>query len=231
MKKKDVLNKLKGQLIVSCQALPDEPLHSSFIMNRMARAALEGGAGGIRSNSVEDIQAILQDVSLPLIGIIKAVSPSSEVFITPTEKEVEELVACGTDIIAMDATQRIRPDGRVITELFPLLKEKYPNQLFMADCSSLEDAKIAEELGFDVVGTTLYGYTEETKDQVPPNFDLVKQMLEVLTVPIIAEGGIWFPEQLRKMMDLGVFAVVVGTAITRPREITQHFLKALNPNE
>src|SRR5699024_9328534 len=181
----------------------EEPLHSSYSMSRMAVAAAEGGASGIRANSVEDIQAIKESVPLPLIGIIKKNYGDNPVFITPTEKEVRALVEAGTDIIALDATNRVRPDGTTIEIAFPKLKEQFPDQLFMADCSSFEDAKQAEKLGFDFIGTTLVGYTEETKEITPPDMELIRKLTEELTVPIIAEGGIWSPEQLRKIMNLG----------------------------
>ena len=132
----DVLQKVKGGLIVSCQALPEEPLHSSFIMGRMAFAAKEGGAVGIRANSVEDILEIRNNVDLPVIGIIKAVYENSEVYITPTEKEVEELIEkAHPEIMALDATDRFRPDGSTISTLFPKIREKYPGQLCRADCA------------------------------------------------------------------------------------------------
>lgn len=222
-----VLKEIHHRLVVSCQALPEEPLHSPFIMGRMAYAAYLGGAAGIRANSVEDIREIKKTVQLPIIGIIKQVYEGSDVFITPTLKEVEALYNEGVDIIAMDATDRIRPDGTTISELFPRIREMYKDQLFMADCSTFEEGIMAEELGFDLVGTTLSGYTEATKGIALPDFDLVERLLSRLSVPVISEGGISTPEQLKKMYDLGVYSAVVGSAITRPMEITQRFVKAV----
>lgn len=224
---KKTLEAIKGNLIVSCQALPDEPLHSPFIMGRMAKAACEGGAKGIRANGVADIQAIKESVQLPIIGIIKEVYDNSEVYITPTEKEIELLHEEGVDIIAVDATTRIRPNGETINTFFPKMREKYPNQLFMADCSTFEDGKNAYKLGFDLVGTTLSSYTDETKGQAIPNFNLVKAFVKELPIPIIAEGGIWSPEQLKKMFDIGVYTAVVGSVITRPQLITRKFVNVL----
>ncbi|WP_405097016.1 N-acetylmannosamine-6-phosphate 2-epimerase [Oceanobacillus sp. FSL H7-0719] len=226
-KKEKIMQAIKNNLVVSCQALPDEALHSSFIMGRMAKAASLGGAKGIRANSVEDIQEIKRVVDLPIIGIIKQVYDGSDVFITPTMKEVEQLCDEGVDIVAIDATNRIRPDGRTIHEVFPAIKEKYPDQLFMADCSCFEDAKTAHELGFDLIGTTLSGYTEETKGRSLPDFELVEQLVKNIPAPIISEGGIWTPEQLAEMFELGVHTAVVGTAITRPYEITKQFVHAI----
>lgn len=202
-------------------------MHSPFIMGRMAYAAYLGGASGIRANSVADIQEIKKQVNLPIIGIIKKVYEGSEVFITPTQKEVDELYREGVDIIAMDATDRIRPDGSTISELFPLLKETYKDQLFMADCSTFAEAAKAVELGFDLIGTTLSGYTEATKGRNLPDFELVQQIVNNFSVPVIAEGGVSTPEELKTMFDLGVYSAVVGSAITRPMEITKRFVNAI----
>lgn len=225
--KDSLIENIKGNLIVSCQALADEPLHSSFIMGRMAYAAMQGGAKGIRANSVEDIREIKKTVDLPIIGIIKQDYKGSDVFITPTMKEIDELCEEGVDIIALDATTRVRPDGTTIQELFPKIKEKYPNQLFMADCSTFEDAMLASELGFDFVGTTLSGYTEETKGISLPNFSLLEQLVKECPTPVIAEGGISTPEELGTIMNLGVLTAVVGSAITRPMLITKRFINAI----
>ena len=227
MTKQEIFDKIRGGLIVSCQALPDEPLHSSFIMGRMAYAAYLGGAVGIRANTVEDIKEIKANVSLPIIGIIKSDYPDTCVRITPTMKEVDALVEEGVAIIAMDASLNKRPDGRTIVEFFKEVRQKYPEQLFMADCGSYEDAVRAESLGFDIIGTTMNGYTPETRHFPPPNFGFMRQLVETLHTPVIAEGGIFSPEQLRMAMDQGVLACVVGSAITRPKEITQHYVKAL----
>ncbi len=225
--KEKVFDQIQGQLIVSCQALPEEPLHSPFIMGRMAYAAMAGGAKGIRANSIEDIREIKKTVDLPIIGIIKAVYEQSDVFITPTMKEIDLLCEEKVEIIALDATKRIRPDGMTISEVFPMIREKYPTQLFMADCSTFEEAEEAYRLGFDCLGTTLSGYTDYTKGRSLPDYDLLKQMIDRFDVPVIAEGGISTPEELRKTFELGVHAAVVGSAITRPMEITKKFISAI----
>ncbi len=225
--KQGFFDKIYRRLVVSCQALPDEPLHSPYIMSKMAVAATQAGASGIRANSVEDIHEIKKVTNLPIIGIIKQDYDNSEVFITPTMKEIELLVNEGVDMIALDATSRVRPDGHTITEIFPEIRRTYPDQLFMADCSTLEEGIQAEKLGFDAVGTTLSGYTEYTKDVKLPNIKLIKEFVEHLSVPIIAEGGISSPEELKEVMATGVHSAVVGSAITRPQEITKRFLNAL----
>lgn len=226
MKNKEILNKLRGGLVVSCQALPDEPLYSSYIMSRMAYAALEGGAVGIRANTVEDITEIKKTVDLPVIGIIKAVYEDSEVYITPTMKEVDALVECGVEIIAVDATNRPRPCNISFEEFFKEVRAKYPDQLFMADTSCYEEGVQALNLGIDILGTTMSGYTAYTKGRSLPDYELMEKYV-ALGCPVIAEGGIWSPEQLKKAMDKGVHCAVVGTAITRPRDITKRFVKAL----
>lgn len=222
-----VLEKIRGGLIVSCQALEDEPLHSSYIMSRMAYAAYEGGAVGIRANTVEDITEIKKVVDLPIIGIIKAVYEGSDVYITPTMKEIDALAACGVDIIATDCTKRARPDGKDLDTFFAEVRAKYPDQLFMADCSCYEEGMHAAEIGLDLIGTTMNGYTEYTKGAKLPNLDLMKRLVEDCGKPVIAEGGIWVPEQLSGALATGVLAAVVGTAITRPRDITRHFMAAI----
>lgn len=226
-KNKKILELIDKGLIVSCQALEDEPLHSSYIMSRMAYAAFEGGACGIRANSVADIEEIKKTVNLPLIGIIKKEYDNSEVYITPTMKEVDALVACKSDIIAVDATARIRPDNKDLKTFFTEVRLKYPEQLFMADCSTYAEALLAAELGFDLIGTTMHGYTSYTAGAALPNFELLRALVKSLGDKVIAEGGIWSPDDLKKAMDTGVKACVVGSAITRPREITKKYVQAL----
>lgn len=223
----EILNRLKGGLIVSCQALENEPLHSAFIMGRMAYAAMLGGASGIRANTPEDILAIRAEVPLPVIGLHKRVFPDCGVFITPTMEEVVGLVGCGADIIAMDATDRLRPDGSTIELFFRKARDRYPEQLFMADVSTAEEGLAAEAMGFDLVGTTLSGYTPYTQERPLPDFALIRRLSSVLRVPLVAEGGIWTPEELRRAFNEGAFSAVVGTAITRPMEITRRFASAL----
>ena len=222
-----VMERIKGGLIVSCQALKEEPLYSSYIMSRMAYAAMLGGAVGIRANTVVYIEEIKKTVDLPIIGIIKEVYGDCSVFITPTTKEIEALITCGVDIIATDATNRIRPDGRTLDEFFGEIRAKYPDQLFMADCSTYEEGMHAAEIGFDFIGTTLHGYTEYTKGAELPNIDLVGRLAKDCGKPVIAEGGIWLPEQLKAALDSGVWAAVIGGAITRPMEITKSFVAAI----
>ncbi len=220
---------LKGNLIVSCQALPHEPLHSSFIMGRMALAAKEGGAFGIRANTKEDIKEIQSQVDLPIIGIVKRDYEDSDVYITPTMKEIDELMEVQPEIIAMDATISKRPGQISLDEFFHEVKEKYPNQLFMADCSTVEEAVHADELGFDFIGTTMVGYTEQSKgDKIEANdFEILREILAKVKHRVIAEGNINTPEKAKRVIELGAFTVVVGSIITRPQLITKSFAEAL----
>ena len=223
------IKSLHGKLIVSCQALPEEPLHSSFIMGRMARAAKMAGAGGIRANTKEDITEIQKEVNLPIIGIVKRDYPDCTVYITPTMKEVDELMETGVDIIALDATGRKRPGGKTLESFFKEVKEKYPEQLFMADCSTVEEAITADRLGFDFIGSTMVGYTEESKgDHIEADdFLILRKIIESVKHPVIAEGNINTPEKAKRVMELGAFSVVVGSIITRPQLIAVPFVKAL----
>jgi len=224
-----MLNKeIKGALIVSCQALADEPLHSSFIMSKMALAAKQGGAKGIRANSVVDIRAIRKEVDLPIIGIIKRDYPDAEVYITATMREVDELMAGQPQNIALDATHSKRPNGETLATFFKRIKEKYPNQEWMADCSTLEEMIEAAELGFDYIGTTLVGYTPQSENQrIEQNdFELLREVKKHFTTPIIVEGMIDTPAKVQRVLELGAYSVVVGSVITRPQKITEKFVEA-----
>ena len=227
MAKSEILKKLKRGLIVSCQALPDEPLFSPFIMSRMAYAAMEGGASGIRANSGVDISEIKKIVDLPIIGLRKKSYDDSSVFITPTMLEVEEIINSGVDIIATDATSRLRPNGKTLDDFVEELKNMNTSVLLMADCSTYEEGIRAQELGFDIVGTTLNGYTDYTKNDPVPNYQLIENLSKDISIPVFAEGGIWSPDQLASAFSSGAYAVVVGAAITRPQCITRRFADAI----
>lgn len=224
------MERVKNQLIVSCQALEEEPLHSSFIMGRMAVAAEEGGAKGIRSNSVADVKEIKSQVDLPVIAIIKREYDDAEAFITPTIKEVDELMEAKPDVIAVDATSSTRPNGETLDEYFAQIKAKYPEQPLMADCSTLEEMLYADRLGFDYIGTTLVGYTSQSKGtKIETNdFEIIRQLLAEAENKVIAEGNINSPEKARRVLDLGCYSVVVGSSITRPQLITKTYTDAIN---
>ena len=224
------LEQVHKKLIVSCQALPHEPLHSSFIMGRMALAAKEGGAYGIRANTKEDIAEIQARVDLPVIGIVKRDYEDSKVYITPTMKEINELMEVKPDIIALDATHSLRPGGRTLDEFYREIRKSYPEQLLMADCSTVEEALHADQLGFDFIGTTLVGYTDQSRDlKIESNdFEIIRQIVAKVKHRVIAEGNINTPEKAKRVIELGAFSVVVGSIITRPQLITKSFAEALD---
>ncbi|AMV76362.1 MULTISPECIES: N-acetylmannosamine-6-phosphate 2-epimerase [Staphylococcus] len=215
-------------LIVSCQALPDEPLHSSFIMSKMALAAYEGGAVGIRANTKEDILAIKETVDLPVIGIVKRDYDRSDVFITATSKEVDELIESQCEVIALDATLQQRPK-ETLDELVSYIRTHAPNVEIMADIATVEEAKNAARLGFDYIGTTLHGYTSYTQGQLlyQNDFQFLKDVLQSVDAKVIAEGNVITPDMYKRVMDLGVHCSVVGGAITRPKEITKRFVQIM----
>ena len=229
----DRIKALKGQLIVSCQALPQEPLHSSFIMGRMARAAKEGGAAGIRANTKEDIKEIQEVTGLPIIGIVKRDYPDSAVYITPTMKEIKELMEVKPEIVAIDATGALRPGNVTLADFFHQIKEKYPEQKLMADCSTIEEALFADELGFDFIGTTMVGYTPQSKGlKIEENdFEILRTILKKVKHPVIAEGNVNSPKKAKRVIELGSYAVVVGSSITRPQLITKGYAEAVNSVE
>lgn len=223
------LKQTQGKLIVSCQALEDEPLHSSFIMARMARAAGQANAAGIRANSVVDIQAIQDEVSLPIIGIIKRDYDDSPVYITPTMKEMRAVAATGVAVVATDCTNRPHPQETNLGAMVKKCHMEFPETLVMADTGSIEDVRVANELGFDLIGTTMHGYTPKTTglNIADNDFEYLKEVLQVANVPVICEGKIDSPAKARRAIDLGAHAVVVGGAITRPQQITKKFTDAL----
>ncbi|QMV40084.1 N-acetylmannosamine-6-phosphate 2-epimerase [Cohnella cholangitidis] len=211
-------------LIVSAQALEDEPLHGGDTMAKMARAALEAGAIGIRTNGAHDIRAIKEAIDLPVIGLIKRVIPGADVFITPTMQEVAAILDAGADIVAMDVTDR---EGRLdkVVELFGYIHER--GAAVMADVSTYEEGIAAARLGADFVGTTLSGYTPYSTQQEGPDLNLIRRLSGELDIPVVAEGRIWTPEEAVAALDAGADYVVVGSAITRPQLITARYVKAI----
>jgi len=221
-----LIESLKGGLIVSCQALPDEPLFGAQIMARMALAAQNAGAVAIRSNSPEDIAAICEMVKLPVIGLHKVEIAGYDPYITPTIAIAEAVVAAGASIVAVDATARLHPEGE--TSAFLRAVKSTTGALVMADISTYEEGMAAAEAGVDLISTTMSGYTPYSRQSTEPDFELVRQLSRSLNVPVVAEGRISTPEEASKALDAGAYAVVVGGAITRPQQIATRFVHAIN---
>jgi N-acylglucosamine-6-phosphate 2-epimerase len=210
---------------VSCQALPDEPLHSSFIMGRMALAAKEGGAKAIRAQSSVDIQEIKKVTNLPVIGLVKRNYADSPIYITPTMAEVEELLSTECEMIALDMTSRPRPAGEKIEMLLARIHEA--GRLVLADISTYEEGMMAAKLGADAISTTLSGYTPYSPQLTGPDVELVARLSKALAIPVFAEGRINVPEDISRVMAAGAYAPIVGSAITRPQLITAKFAQKL----
>lgn len=228
------IDELKRGLIVSCQATPEEPLHGSLFMARMALAAEIGGAVGVRVNSVVDIEAVKDAVKIPVIGIIKQDYPGSYVRITPTLKEIRAVYEAGAEIVAVDCTFRKRPDEMEVAALIEAVKRECPGILFMADIRDFEEGVFAWQNGADIVATTLAGYPDDLSSSevplefMPPSLDLVSELAGTVKVPVIAEGRIWSAENAVKALQNGAFAVVIGASITRPQVITQRIVSQIS---
>ena len=230
MTKQELFDRMKGTIIVSCQATPGEPLYDPqrSLMPYMARAAKLAGAQMIRTSSVRDIIGIKEETGLPVIGLIKREYPGYSGRITMTMREVDECMEALADIVSIDCTDTPRGDGLTAPELLRQVKAKYPNSIIMADCATLPEAEAAYAAGADLVGSTMNGYTAATAHcKGEPNYELVEQMAEALPCPVIAEGRVHTPEQARRMLNIGAWAVVVGGAITRPLEIANRFMAVL----
>lgn len=229
MNKQELFQKIKGQMIISCQAIPGEPLYveEKSIMYLMARAAKMAGTPAIRTSSIRDVIAIKEETGLPVIGLVKIQYPGFDSYITPTMKEVDDLAAAGSDVIALDCTLRKRGDGRTVNEFITEVREKYPDAILMADISTYEEGVNAWKLGMDIVGTTMSGYTDYSPKLDSPDYELVRRLADTIDVPVIGEGKIHYPDQAVKMLEAGAYAIVVGGAITRPLEIANRFMAAV----
>ncbi len=213
-------------LVVSCQALKDEPLYGGSTIPKMAEAARQGGAVGIRANTVRDINAIRKHIQgpLPIIGLIKKNYPDSSIYITPTLREVKSLIRSSCDVIALDATLRTRPGRETLESLVAYIRANC-DKAIMADIATYEEAQNAERLGFDYISTTLRSYTEQTKDIAIPDVEFCKQLVEnIHGSTVIAEGGIHSFMDLKRILDVGIEHVIIGGAITRPQFITSYFV-------
>ena len=229
MDKQELLNKIRGQMIISCQAVEGEPLYveEKSVMYLMARAAKQAGTPAIRTSSIRDVIAIKEETGLPVIGLVKIQYPGYEGYITPTMKEVDDLVAAGSDVVALDCTLRKRGDGKTINEFIAEIRAKYPDIILMADISNYEEGVNAWKCGVDIVGTTMSGYTDYTPKLDGPDYELMRRLAADLDIPVIGEGKIHTPVQAVAALDTGVWSIVVGGAITRPLEIAGRFMKAI----
>ncbi len=225
--KEEVLTRWRNGCIVSCQALEDEPLHGSSVMALMAKAAEQGGAVGIRANSPEDIRAVKAACAIPVIGLYKAEYPESDVWITPTLREARLVAEAGADALAIDATSRRRPGGARFESIVDAIRGEYPQLLLFADVSTREEGEAAMDAGVDFVSTAIAGYTPYSESTDEPAYALMRELSALGRAPVIAEGRVWTREQAVLCLEAGAYAVVVGTAVTRPREITKRFAQAL----
>ncbi len=219
-----VVEQFQGGLVVSCQALPGEPLYGAHYMAGMARAAKMGGAFGIRANGPDDIRTIKLAVDLPVIGIHKVEYPGFDAYITPTRKEATEVYKAGADIIAIDATAQSRPEA--LEGLIRFIREELRCPV-MADVATLEEGILAERLGCALVATTMSGYTSYSAKRNTLDWELLTGLVHRLKVPVVAEGNIHTPEEARSALERGAYFVVVGGAITRPQEITRRFVEEI----
>lgn len=234
MGKQNILEKLKGGIVVSVQAAHGEPLDKPEHLCALAESALNGGACGVRMAQPFNINYFKHlHPDIPVIGITKPeiIPPNAHeiVYITPTWPDIQSLADC-CDIVALDATLRPRPGEFSLSEMIRLTRQHYPDLLLMADISTFEEGQHAAELGFDLISTTLSGYTTETRDmpQAPhgPDFELLARLMKETQTPIVLEGRVWEPNEVSQAFKLGAFAVVIGSAVTRPQEITRRFVKA-----
>lgn len=225
----DIMADVRHSIIISCQALPTEPLYCDemSLMPFMAKAAQMAGCKCIRTSSVRDVIGIKEMTGLPVIGLIKRAYEGYDSYITPTMREIDELTAAGADIIALDCTLRRRGDGSTINDFLDRIHEKYPDIRLMADISTLDEGINAWKAGADIISTTMSGYTPYSPQTDGPDFSLAEKLVREVPVPVIAEGKIHTPEQAKKMLLTGVHAIVVGGAVTRPLEIASRFFKGI----
>lgn len=224
----NIINRLKGKVVVSVQAMPSEPLYLEKCMVAMMKSVIKGGAGALRVAGARDVRNAKRLFEVPIIGLTKpdVIPPNWQeiVYITPTLKEVIELVEAGADIIAFDGTMRPRPEGAKLEEIIKYIKIN--KRVSMADISTLEEGINAEKLGANILSTTLSGYTQDSQNRGDgPDFELLKQLVENTNLPVVLEGRIWEPEEVTKAFELGAHCVVIGSAITRPQLITKRFIQ------
>lgn len=223
----NITEKLKNQVIISVQAMPEEPLYNEIALTAMMQSVVNGGAKGLRLAGARDVKNAKKLFDIPVIGLTKPDRLPDNwkevVYITPTLKEVNELIEADADVIATDATQRPRPK-ETLDEIIKYIKNH--NKLAMADISTFEEGEKARELGFDIISTTLSGYTQNSRqDLIGPDFELLGMLVKHLDCPVVLEGRIWDPKEVEKAFEIGAHSVVIGSAVTRPQLITKRFCK------
>lgn len=222
----NILESLKGKVIVSSQAMPDEPLYKEECMLAMMASCVNGGAGGLRVAGARDVRNA-KKFGVPVIGLTKpdGLPPNWKeiVYITPGLKEVNALIEAGADIVAFDGTSRPHDDC-TLQEIIDTIHKA--GRLAMADISTLEEGLNCAKLGADIISTTLAGYTIESGEPtIGPDYELLKKLVSKLDKPVILEGRIWEPGEVKKAFELGAHCVVIGSAITRPQLITKRFVE------
>ena len=220
----NIIASLKGKLIVSCQADEGSPFNGPQFITAFAKAAEMGGAAGVRIRGFENIEPIRKAISLPIMGLTKGSYTDGSVLITPRIEDAVTLQTLGADIIAVDGTTRPRPGYANGGEVIKTMKAQ-SIRIVMADIATMDDALMAQDAGADLVGTTLSGYTPDTaQNKNGPDYELIEDLAKKLLIPVIAEGRIWTPEEAKRALDCGAYAVVVGSAITRPVEIVRRYV-------
>ena len=222
-----MIKSLKNKVIVSVQAMPNEPLYKEDCMFAMMQSVVNGGASALRVAGARDVKNA-KTLGIPVIGLTKPDGLPENwkeiVYITPTLKEVNELIDAGADVVAFDGTRRPRPNNCTLQEIVSRVKSA--NRYAMADIATYDEAMYCAELGVDIISTTLSGYTQESlSDSDTPDFKLLQKIVENTDVPVILEGRIWEPSQVDKAFELGAHCVVIGSAITRPQLITKRFIE------
>lgn len=223
----EIIRRLKNKVVVSCQAMPNEPFYNEICMIAMMKSVVKGGAGALRVAGVRDVKNAKGLFDVPVIGLTKpAVIPANWkeiVYITPSIKDTIDLIKAGADVVAFDGTQRPHEDC-TIDEIIKYIH--IHKRLAMADISTLEEGLLAEKAGADLLSTTLSGYTQNSPEEGDgPDFELLENLVKSAKVPVVLEGRIWTTEHVQKAFELGAHCVVIGSAITRPQLITKKFVR------
>jgi N-acylglucosamine-6-phosphate 2-epimerase len=223
-----VLTSIKGRLVVSCQATKGDPLDDIDTLCRLATSVIQGGAAGLRAEGQQSVAAFRQLTSLPIIGLIKTWDRNGEVYITPMFADAQSVSDAGADVVALDCTRRRLSEPEPWPEIIARIHREL-GRVVCADIATLEDALLAQDAGADFVATTLRGYTAETKDIRAVDWRFIEELVSSVAVPVVLEGHVTSPDEVRRALQMGVHAVVVGSAITRPQTITERFVAATMP--